>query len=69
MRIGEALSQSSFEMAEGRTARGQSVIARRHGPEVRVIKSYTDPTVVRKLTRFEFLSDAWQPIDDRREQP
>lgn len=66
MRIAEALvgNSSQLLMATGKSARGQQVVAAHTRTGLRIVKGVTDSTVVRKLTRFELLSDDWQPVEE-----
>lgn len=64
MTIQEAIRRSDCDMAERRSPR---TIARPIAMflgmgKVRIIKSFTDPTVVRKLRVNELDSDDWFPL-------
>lgn len=53
MNLATAISLSSWRMAKGKSAKGITIFAQRRSGGFRVVKGYTDPTVVRKLTVAE----------------
>jgi hypothetical protein len=67
MRVDEAIMASDVDMAERVSPQSPYLIARRFSDSIggiRIIRSYTDPTVVRKLRWNELHSDDWVPCQE-----
>jgi hypothetical protein len=60
-----AIAASDEGMAERLNPRNQYLLAKRCAGGIRIVKSYTDPTVVRKLRSNELLSRDWFPLNAR----
>jgi hypothetical protein len=57
-------------MAERLNPRKRQLLARRITDSIggiRIVSSYTDPTVVRKPSWTELLSDDWSPVEEESE--
>jgi hypothetical protein len=60
--VREAIAASPARMARGVATNGKELLAMRTGVGIRIVKSVTDCTVVRKLTaKEEFTWDDWKP--------
>jgi len=62
MKVEKAIAASGSHQAEGMSARGNLVVAMRRGDGMRIVKSYTDPTTVRPLSKHELRSEDWRPV-------
>jgi hypothetical protein len=65
MNVDKAITASNCGMAE-RLGSKRHLLARRIEDSIggiRIVSSYTDPTVVRKLSWNEINSDDWSPIE------
>jgi hypothetical protein len=70
MKVDEAIEKSDVGMAERINPRNSYLIARRYQDSIggiRIVASYTDPTVVRKLRWNELNSDDWFPLKESAE--
>lgn len=65
MDLGMAIMQSDCGVAERLTPRNSIICVMANGKNLRVIKSFTDPTVVRKLRPNELESKDWYPVNSK----
>jgi hypothetical protein len=65
MRAIAAVRASKERMAELAKPAG-SVMAMLTSSGLRIVKDYTDPTVVRKLNKGEMFSEFWKPVGEQR---
>lgn len=64
MTVHAAISQSSSGLAlVVKKDSARILLAMNTSAGVRIVRSYTDPTVVRKLTDKEELLPNWEPVD------
>lgn len=68
MTLREAIVKSNCGMAEKRSMRtvNRPIAMWIKAEEYRIVKSFTDPTVVRKLSWTEIGSTDWFPLNDER---
>jgi hypothetical protein len=68
MTVDKATDASNSGMAVRLNRKKRKLLARRIEDSIggiRIVSSYTDPTVVRKLSWNELNSDDWSPVDPR----
>ena len=59
----KAIADSSMGCAVGASAKGLVIFARRAAEGLRIVKSATDPTIVRQLTGREITKQCWLPVN------
>jgi hypothetical protein len=70
MNVDKAIAASDCGMAERINPKKRQLLARRLEDSIggiRIVCSYTDPTVVRKLSWNELNSDDWFPVEEESE--
>ncbi len=64
--VEKAIAASDCGMAERLNPRNSLLYAKRTAAGLRIVKSYTDPTVVRRLRVNELVSTDWFPCKEVR---
>ena len=70
MTVDKAIDKSNCGMAGRENSKKRELLARRIEDSIggiRIVSSYTDPTVVRKLTWNEINSDDWYAVEEESE--
>jgi hypothetical protein len=61
--VERAIADSPMGCAVGASARGLVIFARRAAEGLRIVKSVTDPTIIRALTPREEAAQCWLPVN------